>query len=129
MSEPLRILGLVKDEVGAKREENGLTHNQYSIPFELSRSVTGDESKAITQTWYRVNTEREVRITVEGATLTILNTSIEQVRDRLASQIRAVLRQVHSDMEAADLKKAQKELAESRHREHVDAIAQQIDWS
>lgn len=98
MDEPLRILGVIQQDVTAPRREGLMTISEYDVPLRLSREPTKSEASHIAEMWTKPqvnrNQNRPARLKVEGDRLVLTRTTIEEIRGLHAEALRAILTSV-----------------------------------
>lgn len=132
MDEPLRILGVIEQDVTTPRRDGLMTIHEYDVPLRLSREPTKAEASHITEMWTNPqvnrNLHRAVRAKMDGDRLVLTRTTIEEIRDLHAETLRAIL--TSTNLRTAEEQRRQAIEADSlaKHQAHVAAIAKDIDF-
>jgi len=83
-SEPVRIVGVIADEVGEPRNDGTRGSALYTVPFRLSRRVTHDWGQVFEQVWNRppqfTSMHRPGIARVSGDRIVLDGTTIEEVQ-------------------------------------------------
>lgn len=135
-AEPIRIVGVVKDQVGAPRSDGSPGSGLYRVPLRLSRRPSALWAEVFIRTWDHppswTSMHRPGTLTVEGDCVVLNRTTLEEVERVHQATLRGVLdatsREV-AEIEASQ--RAEKEREEGRqaeHRAHVDDIADRITF-
>jgi hypothetical protein len=132
--EPVRIVGVIADEVTEPRNEGTRGSALYTVPFRLSKSVSHEWAVVFEQVWNhppRFTTMHRPGIAHARGNRIVLNgTTIDEVqrvhRDTLISCVKETNRIVaeHEDRQQAE--RETRQLAADEHRRQVQEAAQKI---
>ncbi len=101
--EPIRIVGLIANEVGTPRNDGTRGSALYAVPFQLSRRPTPSWADHFVQTWNNppsYSTRHRPRIArVEGDRIILDGTTVEELAEVHRSTLRVVVARVNQDIE------------------------------
>lgn len=132
--EPIRITGIIVDEVGHPRNDGSRGSALYAVPFQLSRRPSPDWATVFVETWNRpprfTTMHRPGIARVVGAKVILDGTTIEEVEKYHRDTLKAVLErtnQIVAEAEAQARRQAEaKRREEAEHDEAVRRRAGQI---
>ena len=134
--EPIRVLGVLADEVGEPLNDGTLGSALYAVPFKLSRAPTSEWSEMFIRTWDRppqsTTRHRTGIARVQGDHIVLTGTTIEEVQeihrdtfklvvDTVNTRIAEVVKKRH----AAEQTKANEQI---EHKEKVRRIAGDVKF-
>ena len=135
-SEPIRIVGIVVDEVGEPRNDGTRGSALYEVPFRLSRRPSSLWREFFLKSWDlppRFTTMHRPHIaSVVGDEIILNGTTIEEVRDYHRDTLVLCVEEANK-LEAEYLEKerkrqAREEAARSAYRKNVEDVAGTIDF-
>ncbi len=135
-SEPIRIVGIVVDEVGEPRNDGTRGSALYEVPFRLSRRPSSLWRELFLKSWDlppRFTTMHRSHIaSVIGDEIILNGTTIEEVRDYHRDTLVLCVEEANK-LEAEYLEKerkrqAREEAARSAYRKNVEDVAGTIDF-
>lgn len=135
-SEPIRIVGIVVDEVGEPRNDGTRGSALYEVPFRLSRRPSSLWRELFLKSWDlppRFTTMHRPHIaSVVGDEIILNGTTIEEVRDYHRDTLVLCVEEANK-LEAEYLEKerkrrAREEAARSAYRKNVEDVAGTIDF-
>lgn len=132
--ERVEIRGVIAGEVGSPRGDGGPGSGLYAVPIRLSRMLSSDEARLLTEIWDRpprfTTMHRPGIARVSDDVFVLDGTTVEEVERYHAATLSAVVERFNIDAaEAADRndrRAAAKEQAEAAHRQHVENVAGRI---
>jgi hypothetical protein len=134
--EPLKILGVITEEVGSPSNDGSAGSALYRVPIRLSRRPEFDEATLLVATWDRppqwTTMHRPGIAYVDGYRFVLDGTTVEEVRDYHAATLKLVVDQVNRQAyelrrrKRAEAERAQE--AEQAHRTNVQHIAGAIKF-
>ena len=123
-SEPIRILGVLVDEVTTPRNDGARGSALYQIPFQLSRSPSRLWCDLFVDAWNhppRFTTMHRPGIAkVEGDRIVLNGTSIEEVERTHRDTLILAVNEANRKLEEADAKALDREARERQRREQHD---------
>lgn len=130
--DPVRIVGVIADEVGEPRNDGTTGSALYSVPFRLSRRVSGDWARVFEQVWNRpprfTTMHRPGIARVSGDCIILDGTTIEEVqqyhRDTLVLCVQETNRIIAEHEE--QVRRAEEE-RQRRSEEHRSRVRDQSD--
>lgn len=130
--EPIRITGIIVDEVGRPRNDGSRGSALYAVPFRLSRRPSSTWESVFVETWNHpprfTSMHRPGIARVVGDEVILDGTTIEEVEKYHRDTLKVVLQrtnQVVAEMEAAAHRRAE---AERRQREaHDEEVRKRAD--
>ena len=134
--EPLRIVGVIVDEVTEPRLDGTRGSGLYAVPFRLSREPSSLWSEIFVQTWAdppSLSTMHRRRIaSVQGAKIILDGTTLDEVRDYHRDTLRDCVNEANRK-ESEILARAEREAEKRRrrseeHRDRVKAVARDITF-
>ncbi len=135
-SEPIKITGILADEVTTPRMDGTRGSALYAVPFKLSRTPPSDWATAFIATWkhppsYSLR-HRPSIARVSGDRIVLDGTTVEEVRDVHRETLILCVKKANelvADFEAKKLRaKQSKEQQEAVHRNKVTDIGSQIEF-
>jgi len=134
--EPIKILGVLADEVGEPLNDGTRRSALYAVPFKLSRAPSSEWSDLFIQTWDHppqyTTSHRPGIARVQGDRIVLTGTTIEEVktvhRDTLKLVVDTVntqIAQVVNSRHAAEQAKAD---LQQKHKENVRRIADDMKF-
>lgn len=135
-SEPIRIIGIVVDEVGEPRNDGTKGSALYKVPFRLSRRPSSLWGELFVKTWDRpprfTTMHRPYIASVVGDEIILNGTTVEEVRDYHRDTLILCVEEANK-LEAEYLererkRRAREEAARSAYRKNVEDVAETIDF-
>lgn len=125
--EPIRIEGIVIDEVGEPRNDGTRGSALYAVPFKLSRSAPAEWAELFVQNWRSppryTTSHRPKSIRVDGDRVILTQTTLDEVRDVHRETLKLVLEVVNEKFaEVVQRRKAAEAAEELRQRQHREAV-------
>lgn len=132
--EPLRILGIIADEVGEPRNDGTRGSALYAVPFRLSRSASGDWAGVFEQVWNRpprfTSMHRPGIARVSGDRIILDGTTIEEVEQYHRDTLLLCVREANRIIEEHELKiqraENEQQLRSAEHRSRVRDLSDRI---
>jgi hypothetical protein len=134
--EPIKIEGVLADEVGRPTSDGTRGSALYSIPFKLNRMPTHEWGDLFIRTWDHppqyTTRHRPGIARVQGDRIILTRTTIEEVKDVHRNTLKLVVDAVNKEI--AELLRKRHTVAEARqhleqqHRENVQRIASDIEF-
>jgi hypothetical protein len=129
--EPVRIVGIVEEEVGRPRNDGTPGSALYPVSLRLSRTPSRVWAELFVETWNRppqyTTQHRPGIASVEGDRIILARTTIEEIEEVHKETLRHVLARVNEEagrLEASERKRAAAEAeAQRAHDERVQAAA------
>jgi hypothetical protein len=124
---PIKIKGIVLDEIGTPRNDGTRGSALYKVPFQLSRCPSADWARYFVQTWDNPPSfstmHRPGIARVEGDRVILDGTTVEEVEKVHRDTLRAVLDKVNKDVaeHEARQRRSEEERAE-RLRQHEQSV-------
>lgn len=125
--EPIRIVGIIANEVGTPRNDGTQGSALYAVPFQLTRSPTAQWAGHFVQMWERppsCSTRHRPRIArVEGDRIVLDGTTVEEIAEVHRNTLKAVVEKVNQDI--AEWERSRRKAAEEadeRQRQHRQAV-------
>lgn len=134
--EPIRIEGIITDQVGTPRNDGTAGSALYAVPFRLSRNLNADEAAHLVQLWDRppqfTTMHRPGIARASGDRLVLDGTTIDEVEQYHAATLRLVVEQLNRDSEEHTRRMADEaarhEQQRERHASHIDEVAGRIEF-
>jgi hypothetical protein len=134
--EPIKIEGVLADEVGRPSNDDTRGSGLYSVPFKLNRAPTHEWGELFIRTWdhpSQYTTRHRPGIArVQGDRIILTRTTIEEVKDVHRNTLKLVVETVNDKI--AELKRNRlvaeqaEHLQERRHRDNVQKLADEIKF-
>jgi hypothetical protein len=129
--EPIRIVGVDTENVGAPRNERTRGSALYRVPIKLSRTPSREWAQAFPEAWDHPpvfsTMHRPGIARVSGDRIILDGTTVEEVRDRHASTLRAVvdrLNEAEEQYRQRERAQAEQQAAErAKHDANVRRVA------
>ena len=136
VSEQVRILGVIVDEVSEPRLDGTRGSALYEVPFRLSRVVSADWARAFEEMWNhppRYTTMHRPGIaTVSGDRLVLDGTTMEEVHDYHRDTLVLCVRETNAliEKQLADIERERQARAEAldQHRRTVRDVSNELDF-
>jgi hypothetical protein len=135
-TEPIRIIGIIANEVGTPRNDGTRGSALYAVPFQLSRQPTPPWAEHFVQTWKRPpssSTRHRPGIAqVEGDRIILDGTTVQEVADVHRETLKVVVAKVNQDIE--EWERNQRRIAaeeadrQRKHRDEVEEAAKRITF-
>jgi len=133
-SGPIKITGIIANQVGTPRNDGTQGSALYAVPFQLSRRPSPEWAESFVQTWERPPssaTRHRPRIArVEGNRIILDRTTVDEVADVHRDTLVAVVEKVNRDIEdwERQRRRSEEEEAERRrqHKQSVEEAAERI---
>lgn len=134
--EPLRILGVIADQVSAPRNDGTRGSALYRVPFRLSRTPSLEWSRRFVQVWDRppqyTSMHRSRIARVEGDTIVLDGTTLDEVqrfhRDTLKLVVETVNREVLEEERELRRRATAAAQAEKDRRSEIERLAREISF-
>jgi hypothetical protein len=134
--EPIKIEGVLADQVGEPPNDGTRGCGLYPVPFKLNRKPPADWVKQFIQKWNHppqyTTMHRPGIAEVHGDRIVLNHTSIEEVKEVHRDTLKLVVEVVNQDYAAALKRKQDAEKAEAervgRHRDNVRRLADDIKF-
>ncbi len=133
--EPIHILGIITDDVGAPRLDGTRGSALYKVPFQLSKTPSQLWKELFIQEWngnFFSNMHRPGIALVEGARIILNGTTIEEVRDYHGRSLKICVDEANRlEEQIISEDKRQKEQREriiQQHNAKVSAIVKEIEF-
>lgn len=134
--EPVRIIGIVVDEVGEPRNDGTRGSALYKVPFRLSRHPSPLWIELFVRTWDRpprfTSMHRPGIASVAGDEIVLNGTTIEEVRDyhrdTLILCVEEANRLEAEYLEREQKRRAREEASRAAYRKNVENVAGTIDF-
>jgi hypothetical protein len=131
---PIRILGIVADEVTTPRNDGTRGSALYAVPFRLSRTPSYEWSELFVRTWDRPpefsTMHRSGIAKVSGDKIILDGTTLEEVERVHRETLKVVLKAVNSEYEemvqAAKRRQEQEQQRLKQHKDSVRGIANRL---
>ncbi len=136
MAQRIKIVGVIKEEVGKPRNDGTRGSGLYAVPVRLSGSVSAREARMLEETWNHPpqfsTMHRPGICRVSGDRLVLDGTTVEEVEQYHAATLRLVVdavnqaeaQEVERDRQREERKRAEGEA----HMRHVDEVADRIKF-
>lgn len=126
-AEPIRILGVIAEEVGRPRNDGTRGSALYEVPLRLSRRPSDDWAELFVQTWNRppvfTTRHRPGIARVEGDRVILDGTTLEEVKEVHRETLKAVIERVNQDIKAELARaRAAEERERERRQQHDDEV-------
>jgi hypothetical protein len=134
--EPIKIVGVLTDEITEPRNDGTRGSALYSIPLKLNRTPLPEWSKLFVSTWDRppeyTTMHRPGIAKVHGDRIVLTNTTIEEIQNTHRKTLKVVVDRVNDEIARSAMRRqaAQQAKAEQRqqHKEGVRRIADDIKF-
>jgi TIR domain len=134
--EPIKIVGVLADEVGEPSNDGNRGFALYSVPFKLSRRPLADWATHFVNKWNHspqfTTRHRPGIAEVHGDRIVLTRTTLEEVKDVHRDTLKLVVEVVNQDYAAALKRKQEAERAEAeragRHKDNVRRLADDIKF-
>jgi hypothetical protein len=134
--EPIKIVGILADEVGEPLNDGTRGSALYAIPFKLSRTPSREWSDLFIRVWDhppRCSLRHRPRIArVSGDRIVLTRTTIEEVKEVHRETLKLVIEEVNKEIASQDQDRRRAKEDEDRrrqqHSENVRKIAGEIDF-
>jgi hypothetical protein len=134
--EPIRIIGIIANEVGTPRDDGTQGSALYAVPFQLSRQPTSQWADHFVETWRRppsYSTRHRPGIArVVGDRIILDGTTVDEVTEIHRETLKVVVAKVNQDIEEWERRRwnaAQQEAERLRqHRQAVNEAAKRISF-
>lgn len=134
IGEPVRIVGVIADEVGEPRNDGTRGSALYAVPFRLSRRVSGDWAKVFEQVWNRpprfTTMHRPGIARVSGDRIILNGTTIEEVqryhRDTLVLCVQETNRIIAEHEDQVRRAEEERQRQSDEHRSRVSDLSDKI---
>jgi hypothetical protein len=135
-SGPIKIVGIIANEVGTPRNDGTRGSALYAVPFQLSRRPSPEWADHFVQTWKNppsYSTRHRPGIArVEGDRIILDGTTVEEVAEVHRDTLKAVVEKVNRDVEEWEQRQrrgAEEEAERQRlHRQAVEDAAKRINF-
>jgi hypothetical protein len=132
VSEPLKILGVIAEEISQPPNDGSRGSALYAVPIRLSRQPSPLEADLLDQVWDRppqyTPRHRPGILHIVGDRMVLDGTTIEEVRDVHATTLRLVVDQVNQLAAAQQAEAHRRQQADrARARQHADHVKQVAD--
>lgn len=132
--DPIRILGIIVDEVGEPRNDGTRGSALYRVPFRLSRPASGDWAQVFENVWNRppryTTMHRPGIATAYGDRIVLDGTTVEEVqkyhRDTLVLCVEETNRRIEEHEDEVRKRRQQREIASEEHKRSVRDVAGNI---
>jgi hypothetical protein len=136
LSKPVKITGVLVDEVSAPRMDGSRGRALYAVPFQLSRTPSHEWREAFVATWNRpprFSTMHRPGIAhLSGDRIILDGTTIEEVRDVHRETLILCVDKANEIIQEHEAKKQRVQEAEAKrkadHQSNVRDISNQIDF-
>jgi hypothetical protein len=133
---PIKIKGIVFDEIGTPRNDGTPGSALYRVPFQLSRRPSADWARHFVQTWDRPPSfstmHRPGIARIEDDRIILDGTTVEEVEKTHRDTLKVVLDKVDQDAaeHEARLRRAEQRRAEElrQHKQSVEDAAKKISF-
>ena len=131
----IKLVGIDTDNVGTPRAESNL----YTVPFKLSKTPDHRWAVLFAKNWDKPSSmttmHRPRRARVDGASIRLNNTTIEEVNQYHMKTLRLVIHKTNTEWaaeraaerEAAEIQQAKREAAQEAHQRNVREIGDLIN--
>ena len=134
--EPIKIIGVVADEVGEPRDDGTRGLALYAVPFRLSRSAPHDWADLFVDTWRFppefTTMHRPLNIRIVGDRLILTETTIDEVQGVHRKTLKLVLDRVNERYAEVDRRRRAAEEAKAalqqQHREKARKLAEDMKF-
>lgn len=134
--EPIKIVGVLADEVGKPLDDGTQGSALYAVPFKLSRAPTHEWSDLFVRTWDRpprwTTSHRPSIAAVQGERIVLTRTTIEEVKNSHRETLVLVVETVNTEIADRVRKRAearqQQDEQERKHQENVRRAADDIKF-
>lgn len=127
--EPIRILGVIVDEVGEPRLDGTRGSGLYRVPFQLSRTPSPEWARLFEQTWDhppRYSTmHRPGIVSVQGGRLILERTTMDEIERTHRETLKLVLQKVNDEIAAREQAELSHEKQERHRREEHQRSVQE----
>jgi hypothetical protein len=133
---PIKIKGIILDDIGTPRNDGTRGSALYKVPFQLSRHPSPDWARHFVQTWdnppsYTLSHRPRIA-RVEGDRIILDGTTVEEVEKCHRDTLKAVIEKVNKDIaeHEARQRRVQEERAEQlrQHEQSVRDAAKRINF-
>ena len=136
VDEPIRIVGVIADDVGEPRNDGTRGSALYAVPFRLSRSASGDWAQVFEQVWNRpprrTNMHRPGIAHVHGDRIVLDGTTVEEVQKCHRDTLVLCVTETNRIIAEHEGKVRREEEARWRfseeHKRHVRDVSHKIDF-
>lgn len=134
--EPIKITGVVVDEVSTPKNDGTSGSALYAVPFKLSRRPSAEWARLFVETWNHPpswTTMHRPGIASISADRAILDgTTLEEIERYHRETLKLVVKTVNEQIQAHEMKKQQQDQQnkemESQHRQSVEDIASRLKF-
>jgi hypothetical protein len=132
--EPIRILGVIADEVSEPRGDGSAGSALYAVPFRLSRAATGAWADVFVQVWNHppqfTSMHRPGIARVSGDRVVLDGTTIDEVqrchRDTLILCVKETNRVIDEHAEKGRIAATERERRSREHRDRINELSGKI---
>lgn len=130
--EPIKIEGVLTDEVGRPRNDGSPGSALYPVPFKLNRRPTHEWGDAFIRAWDHppqwTSMHRPGIARVDGDRIVLTRTTIEEVKQVHRDTLRLAVEVANKEVvEQARKRRLAAEAARAREQEHTDRIRKEAD--
>lgn len=135
-SEPIKIIGVVKEGVSKPREDGTRGSALYRIPLRLSRPPSALWSRVFRETWDRpprwTTMHRPGIGSVQGDTIVLNGTTMDELEKYHVETLRHVIEKVNRDVSEVEVRQRnaaeRQQKLDDAHRFDIDEISERLDF-
>jgi hypothetical protein len=125
--EPIKILGVIADEVTEPRNDGTQGSALYSVPFKLSRTAPREWAELFVQTWNHppqwTSRHRPGTAEVRGDRVTLTRTTIEEVQEVHRETLKLVVEKVNQEYaQMFQRQRTAEQAKESQRMQHKESV-------
>ncbi len=136
MDEPIRILSVIKEEVGRPRNDGTPESSRYKVPLQLSATPSALWAKLFTQNLDQPSqfgtTPRPQLARIVGDRIILDGTTIEEVEQVHGNALKLVVNLTNKqegELLVTERREVERDAAEGQaHRKHVEEIADRMNF-
>lgn len=130
--EPIKIEGVLADEVGKPRNDGTRGSDLYTVPIKLSRTPTHEWAELFRRAWDHptmlTSKHRQGIARVQGNRIILVNTTIEDVRDVHRTTLKQAVEVANKEAAGIVLKRrAAEDATQRQEQEHRDRVRKATD--
>lgn len=131
-TDPIKIKGIVLDEIGRPRNDGTHGSALYTVPFKLSRRPSSDWARHFVQTWDRPPSytlmHRPGICRVVGDRIILDGTTVEEVEKYHRDTLKLVLEKVNRDIEEHEAEQKRLEEQQIQRQRDLEQAAKRISF-
>jgi len=133
---PIRITGIIEEEIGVPRNDGTRGSALYAVPFQLSREPSPEWASIFVQTWDHppkfTSMHRPGIARVVGHTIILDRTTLDEVEQYHKQTLLLVVSETNRKVQEYEAERHREQELEKarlqRHREHVSKAARRVKF-